>query len=116
MIPTRIKPPIPTPCTRYGVTNREMDSRSRSGKLSGPDIISVPRHFVTQQAHWQNQSEGQDSMINRKIFRDPILLVLLGVLMASLLAYFFEILPYPFGLLVLSVFIAARIVHKSQFR
>lgn len=89
---------------------------SRMDELSGPDIISVPRHFVTQQAHWQNQSEGQDSMINRKIFRDPILLVLLGVLAASLLAFFFEILPYPFGLLVLSVFIAARIVHKSQFR
>ena len=54
-------------------------------------------------------------MINRKIFGDPILLVLLGILAASLLAYFFEILPYPFGLLVLSVFIAARIVHKSRF-
>jgi uncharacterized membrane protein YccC len=41
---------------------------------------------------------------------DPILLALLGILAASLLAFFLGAIPYPFGLIVLSVFIVARIL------
>jgi len=47
-----------------------------------------------------------------KIFKDPILLILLGILALSLLAFLTGVLPYPFGLLILSVFIVARILHK----
>jgi len=48
-----------------------------------------------------------------KIFRDPLLLVLVGILAISLLAFFVGALPYPFGLLILSAFIAARIFHNA---
>ena len=44
-------------------------------------------------------------------FKDPVLLVLLGLLFASLLAFILGIIPYPFGLLILTIFIAARIFH-----
>ena len=47
-----------------------------------------------------------------KIFKDPILLILLGMLALSLLAFLTGVLPYPFGMLILSVFIVARILHK----
>ena len=47
-----------------------------------------------------------------KIFKDPILLILLGILALSLLAFLTGVLPYPFGMLILSVFIVARILHK----
>ena len=40
---------------------------------------------------------------------DPVLLVLLGLLAATLLAFFLGIFPYPFGLIVLLAFIAARL-------
>ena len=40
---------------------------------------------------------------------DPVLLVLLGLLAASLLAFFAGIIPYPFGLIVLLAFIAVRV-------
>lgn len=48
-----------------------------------------------------------------KAFKDPLLLVLLGLLVISLLAFFTGYFPYPFGLLVLSAFIVARILHKA---
>jgi len=51
-----------------------------------------------------------------KIFNDPLLLVLIGILAASLLAFLTGALPYPFGLLVLSAFIAARIFHNAGIR
>jgi len=41
---------------------------------------------------------------------DPILLALLGILAASLLAFFLGAIPYPFGLIVLTVFIVAGIL------
>lgn len=47
------------------------------------------------------------------IFKDPLLLLLLTILAISLLAFMAGLLPYPFGLLVLSAFIAARILHIS---
>ncbi len=48
-----------------------------------------------------------------KTLKDPILLILLGILALSLSAFLAGVLPYPFGLLVLSVFIVARILYKS---
>jgi hypothetical protein len=42
---------------------------------------------------------------------DTVLLVLLGLLLASLSAFFLGIIPYPYGLLVLAAFITARILY-----
>ncbi|MGB5441921.1 MAG: hypothetical protein WBN57_04775 [Gammaproteobacteria bacterium] len=42
-------------------------------------------------------------------FKDPVVLVLSGLLLASLLAFILGIIPYPFGLFILTIFIAARI-------
>lgn len=42
---------------------------------------------------------------------DPILLVLIGLLLAALVAFFLGIIPYPYGLLILAAFIAARILY-----
>ena len=42
---------------------------------------------------------------------DPVLIILSGLLVASLLAFFLGIIPYPFGLLVLAALIAARLLH-----
>ena len=42
---------------------------------------------------------------------DPVLLVLLALLMATLLTFFLGIIPYPYGLIVLAAFIAARILY-----
>ena len=51
-----------------------------------------------------------------KTFKDPLLLVLVGILAVSLLAFLTGALPYPSGLLVLSAFIAARIFHNAGSR
>jgi len=40
-----------------------------------------------------------------------ILIALLGLLLATLLAFFLGVIPYPFGLIVLAAFIAARILY-----
>ena len=48
-----------------------------------------------------------------KILKDPILLILLGILALSLLAFLTGVLPYPFGMLILSIYIVARILHKT---
>ena len=45
---------------------------------------------------------------------DPILIVLLGLLLATLLAFFLGVIPYPYGLIVLAVFIAARILYRRS--
>ncbi len=42
---------------------------------------------------------------------DPVLVVLLGLLLASLSAFFLGIIPYPYGLLILAAFITARILY-----
>jgi len=42
---------------------------------------------------------------------DLILIVLLGLLLATLLAFFLGVIPYPFGLIVLGVLVAARILY-----
>jgi hypothetical protein len=44
---------------------------------------------------------------------DPLLIVLLGLLLASLLAFVSGFIPYPFGLIVLSALIAARILYLA---
>jgi len=51
-----------------------------------------------------------------KLLRDPIFLLLAGLLALSLAAYFGDLIPYPFGLLILLAFIVARIVHKTNVR
>jgi hypothetical protein len=42
---------------------------------------------------------------------DTVLMILLGLFAASLLAFLLGIIPYPFGLLILAAFIAARIAY-----
>jgi hypothetical protein len=42
---------------------------------------------------------------------DAILMMLPGLFAASLLAFLLGLIPYPFGLLILAAFIAARIAY-----
>jgi hypothetical protein len=42
--------------------------------------------------------------------KDPLLIILLTLLLLALLAFILGIIPYPYGLLVLLAFIAARIM------
>jgi hypothetical protein len=51
-----------------------------------------------------------------EVFRDPILLILLGLLALSLAGYFTDLIPYPFGLVILLIFVMARMLHKAKFR
>ena len=48
-----------------------------------------------------------------RLFKDPILLALAGILATWLLLFFVGVIPYPFGLLVLLVVITARVLYKS---
>ena len=48
-----------------------------------------------------------------RLFKDPILLALVGILATLLLLFFVGVIPYPFGLLVLLAFITARVLYKS---
>lgn len=48
-----------------------------------------------------------------RLFKDPILLALAGILAILLLLFFVGVIPYPFGLLVLLVVITARVLYKS---
>jgi len=41
---------------------------------------------------------------------DPLLFALLALLAASLVAFFLGAIPYPFGLIVLTVLIVARVL------
>jgi hypothetical protein len=43
---------------------------------------------------------------------DPLLLILLGLLAASLTAFLLGFIAYPYGLIVLSAFIAARLLVR----
>jgi dihydroxy-acid dehydratase len=45
------------------------------------------------------------------MYLDRILLVLVGLLLASVAAFLAGLIPYPFGLIVLSVFILGRILY-----
>ena len=48
-----------------------------------------------------------------KLIKDPILAVLSGMLALTLSAFLAGAIPYPYGLLILSAFITARIVSKQ---
>ena len=50
------------------------------------------------------------SAMNR--LKDPLLLVLLALLALTVTAFFLGVLPYPFGILILLVFIVARILSR----
>jgi hypothetical protein len=47
---------------------------------------------------------------------DPVLLVLVALLVATLTAFFAGLFPYPFGLLVLAVLISARLLRDRAPR
>ena len=46
--------------------------------------------------------------------RDPVLIVLVALLVATLAAFALGWQPYPFGVLVLGLFIAARLLHRRS--
>ena len=45
--------------------------------------------------------------------KDPVLLVLLGLLGLTLTAFYLGVLPYPFGILILLVLILSRVLCKQ---
>ena len=45
--------------------------------------------------------------------KDRVLLVLLGLLGLTLTAFFLDVLPYPFGILILLVLILSRVLCKQ---
>lgn len=45
--------------------------------------------------------------------KDRVLLVLVGLLGLTVTAFFLGVLPYPFGILILLVFIVARVLYKQ---
>jgi hypothetical protein len=47
---------------------------------------------------------------------DTVLVVLLALLLGSLSAFFLGLIPYPYGLLILTAFITARILHLLSTR
>jgi len=49
--------------------------------------------------------------LGKTMLTDPVLIALLGLLGATLLLFVLGIIPYPYGLLVLMAFIAARILY-----
>ena len=47
---------------------------------------------------------------------DPVLLILSGLLLASLTAFLLDFIPYPFGLIVLTIFIVGRVYYLRDRR
>jgi len=45
------------------------------------------------------------------MYPDRILVVLIVLLLATVASYLTGLLPYPFGFIILSIFIIARILH-----
>ena len=45
---------------------------------------------------------------------DPVLLILSALLLASLVAFLLDIFPYPFGMIVLTIFIIARVFYLKD--
>jgi hypothetical protein len=45
---------------------------------------------------------------------DAVLMVLSGLLLASLAAFLLDIIPYPFGLIVLTIFIIGRVFYLKD--
>ena len=50
--------------------------------------------------------------VGMKYFKDPVLLGLVGLLVLTVTAFLAGVLPYPFGILVLLIFIVARILYR----
>ena len=48
-----------------------------------------------------------------KYFKDPLLLGLAGLLALTVTAFLTGVLPYPFGILVLLLLIAARLFSRQ---
>ncbi|MDH3994506.1 MAG: hypothetical protein OEV47_16420 [Gammaproteobacteria bacterium] len=48
-----------------------------------------------------------------KYFKDPVLLGLVGLLVLTVVAFLAGVLPYPFGVLILLVFIVARLLFRQ---
>ena len=59
------------------------------------------------------QTTGRSSSPMNSV-RDPILLALIGLLALSLGSWFADLIPYPFGLLILVVFIVARLHYTNR--
>ena len=47
---------------------------------------------------------------------DPVLLILSGLLLASLAAFLLDFTPYPFALIVLTIFIIGRVFYLKDRR
>ena len=47
---------------------------------------------------------------------DSVTLLLIALLAATLLAFVFGWFPYPFGWLVITLFLVARVLHQRQTR
>jgi hypothetical protein len=48
-----------------------------------------------------------------KLVRDPLLLTLVGLLALTLGSYFAGLIPYPFGVLILTGLIVARWLYRG---
>ncbi|MCU7844871.1 MAG: hypothetical protein KZQ93_13655 [Candidatus Thiodiazotropha sp. (ex Monitilora ramsayi)] len=48
------------------------------------------------------------------VFKDKVLLLLLSLLGLTLLAFYYGIFPYPFGLLILLILIIARLLSRPS--
>jgi len=51
--------------------------------------------------------------VSMKYFMDPVLLGLVGLLALTVVAFLAGVLPYPFGILILLVFIVARLLFRQ---
>lgn len=51
--------------------------------------------------------------VGMNYFKDPVLLGLVGLLVLTVTAFLAGVLPYPFGILVLLIFIVARLLFRQ---
>ena len=51
--------------------------------------------------------------VGMRWFKEPVLLGLIGLLVLTVAAFLAGILPYPFGILILLVFIVARLLFRQ---
>ena len=51
--------------------------------------------------------------VGMEYFKDPVLLGLVGMLVLTVAAFLAGVLPYPFGILILLVFIMARLLFRQ---
>lgn len=42
---------------------------------------------------------------------DPVLVILVGLLLTSLAAFLLDVIPYPAGIIILTIFIVARLLY-----